>query len=553
MMNMKIMNMKKKQRLGLTLVLLLPLVSCQQGNGPAEAVPQKVTVSGADGFGARTLKFSSMTSSQTLPIETSGEWHVYIHSGTDWLEVTPSSGESAGKINLTVTVKDNPGFSERKTTVSFVSEGIEQKALVTVLQNRLYNLEATLLAPVVNKQGGLFDIAVNSNSRWSYALDDEGKAWLTEQLKDQTHLVLSAASTDREVNHGVITFTCEEDPAIQTVLEVWQKDLELSLGGKELRIGQEGIEVSIPVKAVNISRWGVADKPDWVTVVSEGTDVLTLRFAENTTRAPRQETVTIGTDEDATIKASIIVKQLSDAAPKADLADIVFHEDGSAEDLALNLPVTLKPGDVSVKMNEDFGVYAPVFTHTLGASVSSGYYEFPMSSDFIAALDDDGCTIEALVKLNVPINGSGAKPFTCHRSGGLGFALTSSSNGNQFIYALIQRVSGSYLNNYAYSGLTPREGVYYHMIGVWDKQKGMGTLYLDAQPVASVAVDGDLYFSVKHFTIGGAANDTTASKITAAWNGEVLYPRVYSAVLTPGQIEAAFLATRKGRYILVTE
>lgn len=542
------------QRLGLALALLLPLASCQRGSGPVQATPQKVTISDADAFGARTLKFSSMASSQTLPIETSGEWHVYIPSQAHWLDVSPASGESTGKVDLTVTVTDNPGFSERKTTVSFISEGIEQKALLTVSQNRLYYLEATLLAPVVNKQGGLFDIAVTGNSRWSYALDEEGKTWLTEQSKEQTRLVLKAAPTDRDVNHGVITFTSEEDPAIQTILEVWQKDLELSLGGKELQIGQEGIEVvSIPVKAVNISRWNVVSKPDWATVVAEGTDVLTLRFAENTTGAPRQETVTLGTDEDQTIKASIIVKQLADAAPKADLADIVFHEDGSAEDLAQNLPVTLKPGDVSVRMNEDFGIYAPVFTHTLGASVSSGFYEFPMSSDFIAALDDDGCTLEALVKLNVPINGSGAKPFTCHRSGGLGFALTSSSNGNQFIYALIQRISGAYLNNYAYSGLTPQEGVYYHMIGVWDKPKGQGVLYIDAEPVASVAIDGNLFFSVKHFTIGGAANDTSASKITAAWNGEVLYPRVYSSVLTPGQIEAAFLATRKGRYILVTE
>ena len=203
-------------------------------------------------------------------------------------------------------------------------------------------------------------------------------------------------------------------------------------------------------------------------------------------------------------------------------------------------------------MNEDFGVYAPVFTHTLGAAATSGYYRFPMSTDFINNLKD-GCSIEALVRLGCPINGSVAKPFTSHRSGGAGLALTSSSSNNQLVFYLGQRISGSYVNNYAYSGITPEEGRYYHLVGVWDKETGTETIYVNGVKAGTHNFEGDLYFSVKFFTIGGAANDTSASKITAAWNGDVLFPRIYSGPMTPSEVEAVFLSTHKGKYLLENE
>jgi hypothetical protein len=71
-----------------------------------------------------------------------GEWHVYLPSDADWITVSPTSGESDGPVNLTLTVTENTAFAERKTRLSFVSEGIEQKALVTLIQNKRYYIEA---------------------------------------------------------------------------------------------------------------------------------------------------------------------------------------------------------------------------------------------------------------------------------------------------------------------------------------------------------------------------------------------------------------------------
>ena len=534
-------------------LLLLAVLSCNRGTGPVGPAPQAVTIPGADAFGAKALQFSSLSSSKTLSIEAGGEWHVYLPSSCDWLTVSPASGATPGPVELTFTVEENAGFAERKATVSFVSEGIEQKALVSIVQNKRYYVEVLLPSPVVGKNGGEFVFTVNSNAAWKYEIDDEGKAWLTEKSHDAGRLVLQAAATSRESNHGVVTFISKADEAIRTTVEVWQKDMELAIEGKELTVGQEGIELSIPVKRVNIGQWKATSLPDWVTVVAGSADVLTLRIAANPEKDRRQGTVVLGSDEDEAIRASLIVRQLGTPAPRADLADIEFLPDDSANDNAAGLTVTLKPGDVHVAMDENYGVYAPVFTHTLGATVSSGYYEFPLSNDFIAALTDDGFSMEAIVKLGVPINGSVTKPFSAHRSGGIGFALSSANANSQFLFFLGQRSGTTYVNNYVYCGFTPDPDVYYHLTGVWDKQRGAEILYIDGQQIASGPIEGDLYFGTKHFFIGGAPNDTGGTKAAAAWNGEVLYPRVYSAPLTPEQVEAAYLATRKGKYILVTD
>lgn len=539
-----------RKQLSAVLAVLVCL-SCTRGTGPVAPAPQVVTVEGADGFGARTLQFSSLSSSEILPIQAQGDWHVYLPSSCDWVEVSPSAG-SSGPVDLTVTVKANPTFAQRKAQLSFVAEGIEQKALVTILQNRLYYIETTLLSPVMGKGGGQFDIAVNCNGGWRYTLDEEGQAWLTETKVDSDRLVLTAQPMTGSANHGVITFICRADEAIRTQVEVWQKDIGLAIAGKELKAGQEGVEVTIPVVRTNLETWKVESAPDWVTAAG-GPDALQVKIAANPTGQARQGTLVLGTDEDREVTAALVVRQLGEAAPKADLADIVFHADDSAEDVASGLKVTLKPGDVHVVMDEEYGVYAPVFSHTVGSVISSGYYEFPMSSDFIAALDDDGCAIEAVVKAGLPLEGVGTKPFSAHRSGGIGFGVASASSNEQFLFFLGQRINGSLLNNYAYSGFIPKAGVYYHLLGVWDKQTGTGTLYVDSQPTGTVTLVGDLYFLTKHFLIGGAPNDTSASKAAAAWNGEVLFPRVYSKPLTPGQVEAAFLATRKGGYILTTD
>ncbi len=532
--------------------LLAILSSCQREGGITTA-PQRVSIEDADSFGAKALKFSSSESSQTISIQTTGgEWHAYIPSGVDWLELNPSSGKTSGKTDIQVTVEKNSGFAERKANISFIADGIEQKGLLTVIQNKLYYIDLTLLNPVVNKNGGTFNIGVSCNSRWSYSIDEEGMSWLTVDSAESDKLILSAAKGTGDEKHGTITFACKEDPEITSKVEVWQKDMGLSIEGKSLTVSKEGADVTIPVTKTNISSWKVDSAPDWLTVSESGADALRLLFSANTGNESRQGSVVLKTDEDEHLSASILVSQLATAAPEADLIDIEFNADGSAVDRASGTEVTLFPGDVSVKMNEDFGVYAPVFTHTLGAAATSGYYRFPMSTELRNNLND-GCAVEALVRLGCPINGSGAKPFTSHRSGGVGLALTSSSSGNQFLFCLIQRISGSYVNNYAYSGITPEEGKYYHLVGVWDKETGTETIYVNGVKAGTHNFEGDLYFSVKFFIIGGAANDTSASKINATWNGDVLFPRIYSTPLTEAQVEAAYLATQKGKYLLENE
>ena len=60
------------------------------------------------------------------------------------------------------------------------------------------------------------------------------------------------------------------------------------------------------------------------------------------------------------------------------------------------------------------------------------------------------------------------KPFSSMQSGGTGFLMTDSSKGMEITF--LPHVGNSY--KWAQSGITPEVGRYYHVVGVWNKEKG---------------------------------------------------------------------------------
>ena len=103
-------------------------------------------------------------------------------------------------------------------------------------------------------------------------------SWLTVDSAESDKLILSAAKGAGDEKHGTITFACKEDPEITSKVEVWQKDMGLSIEGKSLTVSKEGADVTIPVTKTNISSWKVDSAPDWLTVSESGADALRLLF-----------------------------------------------------------------------------------------------------------------------------------------------------------------------------------------------------------------------------------------------------------------------------------
>ena len=234
------------------------------------------------------------------------------------------------------------------------------------------------------------------------------------------------------------------------------------------------------------------------------------------------------------------------------MLDFVFYEDGTAADASPNrYAITTKSGaKLSTVYNTDYAGYMARFTHSAGATMLSGFYEFDYSknTDFQSKLAD-GYSLEAIVMLDfdLTVYSSGEetekelKPFASTEKGGTGFLVAKMEQGQEL--AFITNVSSDGVSNWIWgrTGVVPDPGRYYHLVGVWDKDKNEARVYLDGQLKMTVPTTGTYnhaavaqYHDCRTFVVGGdPANNKTASKnYNGAWPGDVAMARVYDEALT---------------------
>ena len=169
-------------------------------------------------------------------------------------------------------------------------------------------------------------------------------------------------------------------------------------------------------------------------------------------------------------------------APRADLLDVVFSSDGSARDVsAKGMSVRYVPGPaLATYSNDAYGRVVAAFTRKMGVSVSDGFYRIDYKDDkaFRDALAD-GHSLEVVFKANHTSDGSAeVKVFSSHQSGGTGFLISTSARGTQFNF--LPNVSSDGKSKWIWTpcGFTPKAGVYYHAVGVWNKKEGKGLMYV---------------------------------------------------------------------------
>lgn len=521
-------------------VSLLAFVSC--GDDDADYVQPTVTIEGADEFGARTLEFSNKEGSQQIEISANGDWFVRIPENASWLTVTPSQGTaSVEPIAITVNVKLNEGAESRSATMALVCDDIEQKALLTVVQDKMYVLSASASRSMINKDGGDVVIDVEANAGWSYVIDDAGKSWLVEKEKSDTKLTLTASVLDVEERSAVVTFTSDVDPTLQAVVKLSQKDLELYAERSKVYVSPQGGEVTLSVVTTNVPEWNVEAADSWITAtkVDENTVKLSVS-AYGTSR--REGVVNLTTPVDSEMVFPVtVVQRATSSAPRADVLDVVFGADGSASDVAGGNTVKYVAGDAcSINYNDLYLRYTPTFTRASAGSsnFTDSYYRVDYTDAMMAALDD-GYTMEAVVMVNAAPNGSEIKAFSATTSGGMALMIANTSRGKGLEF--IQHNGSSWC--FASTDVIPEVGVYYHLVGVYDAAEGKIHCYVNGELKASVACTGIKHMTtsdsrVRAFTIGG--NTQSNTQVNGAWCGEVSVARIYDAPLTADQVKALY-------------
>lgn len=520
----------------------IALVACNDDD--ADYVQPIVTIDGADEFGARKLEFTNKSETQQIEITANGDWFIRIPEAAEsWLTVTPREGKGGGTITIDVDVAANDKTDDRKATLALVCNKIEQKALLTVEQEKKYLLTVQSNRNMINKDGGAIVISVNTNADWSYEIDEAGKTWLTENSTESSssRLALTATELDEEVRTATITFTCAKQDDLKAVVNLTQKDMELFAAKSKTYFTSGGGEVYLDVTTTNIDEWDVEQPKDaWVTAVKEGDKVKLTVAAFGKER--REATVNLVTPVDASMIFPItVIQRATPSGPVADILDVVFDENGEAHDVsALNNPVKYIAGTpCSLSWNDVYLKYVPSFSHKqAGSGITSGFYRIEYTDAIMSALND-GYTMEALIKPGKAPNGSEIKAFSATTSGGMAIMIANTSRGKGLEF--IQHNGSAWC--FASTDIIPDPDVYYHVVGVWDKAAGKIHCYVNGELKKSVDCNGIKHMTTattrtRAFCIGG--NTQSNTQLNGAWNGDVAIARIYDDPLTAEEIKELY-------------
>lgn len=520
----------------------IALVACNDDD--ADYVQPTVTIEGADEFGARKLEFTNKSETQQIEITANDDWFIRIPEAAEsWLTVTPREGKGGGPITIDVDVAANDKTDDRKATLALVCNKIEQKALLTVEQEKKYLLTVQSNRNMINKDGGAIVISVNTNADWSYEIDEAGKTWLTENQAESSssRLALTATELDEEVRTAAITFTCAKQADLKAVVNLTQKDMELLANKNKAYFAANGGEVYLDVTTTNVDEWDVEKPKDaWVTAVKEGDKVKLTVAAFGKER--REATVNLVTPVDASMVFPItVIQRANPSGPVADILDVVFDEDGSARDISAagNTVKYVAGSACTLSWNDVYLKYVPSFSHKqAGSGITSGFYRIEYTDAIMSALDD-GYTMEALIKPGKAPNGSEIKAFSATTQGGMAIMIANTSRGKGLEF--IQHNGSAWC--FASTDIVPDPDVYYHVVGVWDKAAGKIHCYVNGELKKSVDCNGIKHMVVgttrtRAFCIGG--NTQSNTQLNGAWNGDVAIARIYDDPLTADEIKELY-------------
>lgn len=520
----------------------IALVACNDDD--ADYVQPTVTIEGADEFGARKLEFTNKSETQQIEITANDDWFIRIPEAAEsWLTVTPREGKGGGPITIDVDVAANDKTDDRKATLALVCNKIEQKALLTVEQEKKYVLTVQSNRNMINKDGGAIVISVNTNADWSYEIDEAGKTWLTENQAESSssRLALTATELDEEVRTAAITFTCAKQADLKAVVNLTQKDMELLANKNKAYFAANGGEVYLDVTTTNVDEWDVEKPKDaWVTAVKEGDKVKLTVAAFGKER--REATVNLVTPVDASMVFPItVIQRANPSGPVADILDVVFDEDGSARDISAagNTVKYVAGSACTLSWNDVYLKYVPSFSHKqAGSGITSGFYRIEYTDAMMSALED-GYTMEALIKPGKAPNGSEIKAFSATTQGGMAIMIANTSRGKGLEF--IQHNGSAWC--FASTDIIPDPDVYYHVVGVWDKAAGKIHCYVNGELKKSVDCNGIKHMTtsttrVRAFCIGG--NTQSNTQLNGAWNGDVAIARIYDDPLTADEIKELY-------------
>ena len=226
--------------------------------------------------------------------------------------------------------------------------------------------------------------------------------------------------------------------------------------------------------------------------------------------------------------------------PVADVLDVKFNADGTAEDVSPMGNTVESYGNPQTFFSSEYGRYEVRFSDNAWAGNANRYYKVSYADNtaFQNALAD-GHTMETIIRCQYSgsIADAESKYFSSHQSGGTGMMISKKSGSRKNELTFLPHVGGSW--RWATSGVVPEPDVYYHIVGVWNKSENKAYIYINGELKNTIATSGDFKFpssTCYYFAIGG--DPSNATTVNSSWNGDVVVARIYDNPLTMAEVKS---------------
>ena len=399
---------------------------------------------------------------------------------------------------------------------------------------------------------GEWEVFIPKECDWLIAIPSSGSA----ETKEKIEVVLKAAENlEYKPRKTLVSFSCDgadqKDYVIVEQEQAFYRAVEFS-HAKAMVLGGAR-SYAIDVAATNVSKWTASTTESWAEAKVESHEKLVLSLKENTTGKDRTAKIIVsGTEEGKEYRDELVLTQVG-VDLKADLFDVIFKEDGTAEDISpeKNQIVTIPAPALTTVVDPELGYYVANFGHKFASALFTGFYIF--KEEKLKPKMQDGFTLEAYFTCGAELPAGETKVFYSTADGG--YALMLKNKAISFLYNGTEAGTKSW--HFVNTGLLPELDSWYHVIGTWDRESGISRCYVNGElkkeenfgPVK-------LYHSqctVPYFTIGGNSGGGTSFDspvFNGTWNGKVAKARIYSGALTQEQVQAASIGLSETGIIL---
>lgn len=398
-----------------------------------------------------------------------------------------------------------------------------------------------------------FDI--QSDGHWDLVNDSDWINVSKNQGDKNDKIVISVSENTYLKREGVLKFIT--DTIRIDTFHIYQdgRGLTLEVNPDQLKeISPMSEEYTFFVET-NENEWDYnLDNQNWISEIDRTNNTITFLVEDNFNENLRETFMDFELVHFPDFNQKVIISQLGQKLPIPDLFNVVFEEVGSdiiAQDISpLELEISYEKVDhpVTMNFNERLNVNVAHFDPPLPGSwlgYRGAYYRIEfIKNEFFEEKLSDGFSMECLVKFdhNFDENPEGYAVGIMSMLGAGGAGINLAKDVNNITYEIFLPKSVK-----VHSSIIPNNNIWYHIIGVWDKENEKVSLYVNGEHQESVVAPDSEYVGpdVDRQFLGIGANPKFGNTIGDAFQGSFAVGRIYNEALSSGEITVLWNMVKK--------